>query len=460
MSVGSIPSRILTDIGNAIRYQAGVATTYTPGQLATAVAALDGSNAGNYSPQSYKTPSAGFVADDVFSDIADAIRGQNGSSDTYTPEDMAQAILDLTWGSPALRAVYTTNGDLEFNYLPTVQSVHGGTVSDSFEVDYSGYSDASSLPWASLATSIKRVYFDSSLAAFISANYVISKYWCSGFTNLIEAYGFENILSSRDICYIFKGDTRLRSVFCSISSPSYRGSSTQCFNECYSLVGGSFNAYTWSRGQNFSDGRSLLTNPNNDSRVWVFAHAYSNGSLVFTTSEQPAPFMTDVCPVTAICSQADYDGIRHLLYRNLTNLSWATFDSSMDSVGVCHIYYWFYGLTTITSINNLNYLHITNHLNYAFIDTGVTTLDFRGFDFSHVSQFYSLFQGCSNLTTIYVDSDFALTQAQLSANNGYPFSGCTSLRGGNGTTYDNNHMDIDYMRIDTAATPGYLTTAI
>lgn len=40
MSVGTIETSILTDIANAIRYQAGVATTYKPRQMAAVVAAL------------------------------------------------------------------------------------------------------------------------------------------------------------------------------------------------------------------------------------------------------------------------------------------------------------------------------------------------------------------------------------------------------------------------------------
>ena len=37
MAVGIVPTSILTDIANAIRYQAGVATTYKPRQMAAAV---------------------------------------------------------------------------------------------------------------------------------------------------------------------------------------------------------------------------------------------------------------------------------------------------------------------------------------------------------------------------------------------------------------------------------------
>jgi len=37
------------------------------------------------------------------------------------------------------------------------------------------------------------------------------------------------------------------------------------------------------------------------------------------------------------------------------------------------------------------------------------------------------------------------------------FNGCTSLVGGNGTTYNSSHTDATYARIDRAGTPGYFT---
>ena len=70
MAVGTISTHILTDIANAIRYQAGVATLYKPGQMAAAVAALDGTDAGQYQAQPYMQLESGILSESVFSDIA------------------------------------------------------------------------------------------------------------------------------------------------------------------------------------------------------------------------------------------------------------------------------------------------------------------------------------------------------------------------------------------------------
>lgn len=60
----------------------------------------------------------------IFSDIADAIRGKNGSSDTYTPDEMAQAIEDIPSGGKfdttninSMRFAGKTNTDLDISSI-------------------------------------------------------------------------------------------------------------------------------------------------------------------------------------------------------------------------------------------------------------------------------------------------------------------------------------------------------
>ena len=67
----------------------------------------------------------------------------------------------------------------------------------------------------------------------------------------------------------------------------------------------------------------------------------------------------------------------------------------------------------------------------------------------------ALFLNCSNLTTIYVVEDWDL--GHLYDSDGM-FYGCTSLVGGKGTTYDQNHINSEYARIDGGPNrPGYFT---
>ena len=66
-----------------------------------------------------------------------------------------------------------------------------------------------------------------------------------------------------------------------------------------------------------------------------------------------------------------------------------------------------------------------------------------------------MFQNCNQLTTIYTTTSWYTGNVDNSSN---MFSGCTKLVGGMGTTYDENHSDKEYARIDHGAEqPGYFT---
>ena len=74
MTMGRTSTQVLTDIANAIRYQAGVPTLFKPSDMPAAIAALDGTNAGRYEAQGYPQLESGVLSDAIYTDIADAIR--------------------------------------------------------------------------------------------------------------------------------------------------------------------------------------------------------------------------------------------------------------------------------------------------------------------------------------------------------------------------------------------------
>ena len=66
----------------------------------------------------------------------------------------------------------------------------------------------------------------------------------------------------------------------------------------------------------------------------------------------------------------------------------------------------------------------------------------------------SMFAGCGNLKTIYVNENFCEFKTSMQM-----FKSCLSLVGGKGTKFDPNHIDSDYARIDQGAfNPGYFTS--
>ena len=87
--------------------------------------------------------------------------------------------------------------------------------------------------------------------------------------------------------------------------------------------------------------------------------------------------------------------------------------------------------------------------------SSLTSLDVSNFDTSNVTDMDSMFYGCSKLKTIYASNKFNTSQV---SDSNYMFSYCTSLVGGNGTTYNSSYNDKTYARIDSSSTPGYFTS--
>ena len=64
-----------------------------------------------------------------------------------------------------------------------------------------------------------------------------------------------------------------------------------------------------------------------------------------------------------------------------------------------------------------------------------------------------MFGYCSGLTNIYCDKDWL----KAGCNSLGMFRECTSLVGGNGTTYSESHIDATYAHLDAAGNPGYFS---
>lgn len=93
-----------------------------------------------------------------------------------------------------------------------------------------------------------------------------------------------------------------------------------------------------------------------------------------------------------------------------------------------------------------------------FSSCAVTTLDFRGFDPSALTDLYYAFSSCSSLATIYADPTWVLPTSGISGSQCF-YSCSTNLVGGNGTVWASSKTAYTYFRIDTASTPGYITAA-
>ena len=109
---------------------------------------------------------------------------------------------------------------------------------------------------------------------------------------------------------------------------------------------------------------------------------------------------------------------------------------------------------TTLDLSSFDTNNVTNML-FMFAGSQATTLDLSSFDTSNVTNMSYMFSDSTNLKTIYASETFNDNNIQESAD---MFSGCTSLVGGAGTTYDEDYIDFTYAHIDGGEdNPGYFT---
>ena len=462
MAVGTVSTSILTDIANAIRYKAGVATTYKPREMAAAVAALDGTDAGNYQAQPYMVLESGVLPESVFSDIADAIRGQNGLSTLYQPGDMAAAILALEWDvGYKIRALLLDDGTLEINYYERRTSVTGGRIVQVFEIDPAGYSSASARSYDSIKLLVKKVYIDSTIAGLGIQN---CNYWFNAFANCTEIRGFENLSGMTSANQMFSSCGSLETIYATSFSNSGLSGSLM-FTGCTRLVGGT-DGYVPSTTSGVTvcklGAGGVLTDPNNDNRTWFYAHYYADGEGVLTATPTPDP-TRELVASNRICAIGKYVGLGFTPWDGVTgpthrqHLTSATFAADMATFSYLNLNYLFYSCTSLASVSGLGNLSGVRSMRYTFSSCAFTTIDFRGFDPSTLTDLFYTFSGCSSLTTILADATWALPTSGITGSQ--CFYSCRALVGGNGTAWSSSNVGYTYMRIDRAGQAGYLTAA-
>ena len=118
--------------------------------------------------------------------------------------------------------------------------------------------------------------------------------------------------------------------------------------------------------------------------------------------------------------------------------------------------YAFGGLSELEDLSLKN-VDTTNVTDMSVMFSGLSkikSLDLSSFDTSNVTDMSSMFSNCSSLKTILVSDKFKVKQVVSSHS---MFYNSPLLVGGNGTTYNANHTDKEYARIDTPGALGYFT---
>ena len=455
MAVGTIQRSVLTDIANAIRVQNGGTGTYLPSEMAAAVLALDGTKAGTPF-QAVAGTGMGVISDSVFDGIADAIRAQNGLTETYKPSEMAPAILALSWDAGVkMRAILLADGTLEFNYRDGRSSdVPGAVILDAWEVDPAGYGSASARPWDDVKLSVTRAVFDGDFSEGGLAN---ASYLFHGFENLVEVEGFEELSGATSMNQMFVSCPSLETIWADGFTSSATSGSLM-FSGCGRLVGGQ----GYVPGQMDDHGAlsygedGVLTDPANDQREWFRGFLYADGELVLTAATEPEAGR-ELVSSGRLCANARYNSVGYQpWYDHRHDVEAVEIASDMAAYDHVNTNYWFYGHQEIASVTGMGNLRGVREMQHTFNSCeGLTEIDLSGLDPSSLEDLAYTFGGCGSLVTIWADADWVLPTSGVS---GFQtFYQCTSLVGGAGTTYSSSRAGYQYMRIDGVGGAGYLT---
>ena len=149
------------------------------------------------------------------------------------------------------------------------------------------------------------------------------------------------------------------------------------------------------------------------------------------------------------------------LFSNFTALTAIYGLGNLNTSNVEDMYAMFAVCTKLTSldVSGLNTANV-KYMGSMFEEcTSLTTLDLSNFNTANVTKMSYMFYHCSSLTTIYV-SNLWSTANVTSTNGATLFTACNNLVGGAGTTYDEEHQNVDYAHIDGGPdNPGYLTSS-
>ena len=144
------------------------------------------------------------------------------------------------------------------------------------------------------------------------------------------------------------------------------------------------------------------------------------------------------------------------------NVTKVVFNSSFADARPTSTYSWFYNMANLQSIEGMNYLNTSEVTNMAWMFgycSSLTSLDLSSFNTAKVTDMDYMFNSCTSLQTIYAGSGWITNTVSSST---AMFSDCTSLVGGQGTTYKNsNPVDKSYAHIDGGSYyPGYFSVPL
>ena len=154
------------------------------------------------------------------------------------------------------------------------------------------------------------------------------------------------------------------------------------------------------------------------------------------------------------------------MFDNCYDLISIDLSSKFNTENVTNMCWMFGDCISLTAIDLTNFKtdKVTDMHDMFYYCKSLTKLDLNSFNTENVTDMQQMFSSCSNLSTILVSDKWKTTNVKTSAEEfgedwyDGPFSGLPNIIGNAGTTYSEDHQDVDYAHIDTESNPGYLTT--
>ena len=396
-------------------------------------------------------------------------------NDTGWDTDDTNASVTKVVFDPSFAGARPTSTCGWFYYMPNLESITG--------MEYLNTSEVTNMNWMFMEcyklTSLDLSHFNTSKVISMTQMFT----YCIGLTSLDLSHF--NTSKVTQMNKMFYNSTNLRTIYVgngwSTAAVTYSG---DMFNGCTNLVGGQGTTYNASHvDKTYAHIDGGPSNPGYFTEKGPEAYACytpSNTTLTFYYDNQRSSRTGTTYDLNTDDNDTDWD-----TDGTNANVTRVVFDPSFANARPTTTCDWFYGMTNLQSITGMSYLNTSEviYMNWMFLEcskltsvdvshfntskvismysmfnscTGLTSLDLSSFNTSKVEIMIYMFYGCSNLRTIYVGNGWSTAAVTFSGN---MFYNCTSLVGGQGTTWNSsNPMDKTYAHIDGGpSNPGYFT---
>jgi surface protein len=263
-----------------------------------------------------------------------------------------------------------------------------------------------------------------------------------------------------NMALMFLGNSNMRTIYVGNGwSTAAVTNSTEMFYNCRSLVGGQGTTYdanyidkTYAHIDGGTSNPGYFTDAN--ALIAYACYTSSNTTLTFYYDTQRSSRTGTIYDLNTGSNYPDW--YNDNTYANVTRV---VFDPSFANARPTATSAWFYKMVNLQSIEGIEYLNTIEVTimawMFGFCDQ-LTSIDVSHFNTSKVTDMCYMFRGCNNLRTIYAGDGWSTAAVTYSTN---MFYDCTSLVGGQGTTYNSsNPKDKTYAHIDGGTSnPGYFT---